>query len=270
MVYCKVYHFGVPLACARFGTGIMYSDPALFQTPRIASEMVRNVVNDRIATTYQAVRELIVHGQLAPGTRIVEADIAERLEVSRTPVRSALQRLQQEGYITQTTGQRKSRAMVAPLTKDDAAELFGIVGEVEGLAARRAAAIDWETREGFVRELRNTNEMLLAAISSGQPDKNLVFELDADFHLQYVRAGSGPRLLALHNAVKPQAERYVRLYITFLLDRIGESISEHDVTMAAIERGDPDAAQQAVQVNWRHAAARLASVIESMGERGSW
>jgi DNA-binding GntR family transcriptional regulator len=227
-------------------------------------------VEDRITHSYQAVRELIVRGQLAPGTRIVEADVAERLKVSRTPVRSALQRLQQEGYIVLSPERRKSRAVVAPLTMEDADELFGIVGEVEGLAARRAAGRDQEDRERLVGELKGINHDLLACVSNGNPDKNRIFDLDAAFHRLYVRAGAGPRLLALHDAIKPQAERYIRLYINFLVDRIADSVDEHIETVVALQEGDPDRAQRAVQVNWRQAAARLATVIDSMGEMGSW
>ncbi|MFB6240160.1 MAG: GntR family transcriptional regulator, partial [Gemmatimonadota bacterium] len=56
-------------------------------------------MSDRSGETYTRLRELIVRGQLAPGSRIIETDVAERLGVSRTPVRSALQRLEQEGFI---------------------------------------------------------------------------------------------------------------------------------------------------------------------------
>jgi DNA-binding GntR family transcriptional regulator len=226
--------------------------------------------DDRISHSYQAVRELIVRGQLAPGTRIVEADVAERLKVSRTPVRSALQRLQQEGYILLSPERRKSRAIVAPLTKEDAEELFGIVGEIEGLAARRAAAGAVEGRKRLVGELKGMNHDLLACVSTGEPDKNRIFDLDSAFHRLYVRAGAGPRVLALHDAIKPQAERYIRLYINFLVDRISDSVDEHIETVVAIEQGDADRAQRAVQVNWRQAAARLATVIDSIGEMGSW
>ncbi|HET7564995.1 MAG TPA: GntR family transcriptional regulator, partial [Gemmatimonadaceae bacterium] len=59
----------------------------------------RGTRGDRIAHAYEQLRTLIVHGRLAPGSRVIESDIAERLGVSRTPVRSALHRLQQEGYI---------------------------------------------------------------------------------------------------------------------------------------------------------------------------
>ena len=160
--------------------------------------------------------------------------------------------------------------MVAPLTKEDASELFSIVGAVEGLAARRAAEADAKARKRLVTQLKEINHDLFASASAGRPDRDRIFNLDSLFHRTYVEAGAGARLLALHDAVKPQAERYVRLYINSLLDRIAESVDEHVVTVTAIEAGDPEAAQQAVNVNWRNADKRLAIVIENMGERGSW
>ncbi len=70
------------------------------------------------------IRELIVHGRLSPGSWIVEADIARHLSMSRTPVRSALHWLQREGYVIEHKNARKSRMVVAPLTKEDAEELY--------------------------------------------------------------------------------------------------------------------------------------------------
>src|SRR5215216_4594950 len=89
---------------------------------------------------YERLRELIIDGRLAPGTRIVETEVAERLGVSRTPVRGALQRLQQEGYVVDSPTLQQTRPTVAPLTSDDARELFMLVGALEGLAAFRLAS----------------------------------------------------------------------------------------------------------------------------------
>jgi DNA-binding GntR family transcriptional regulator len=70
--------------------------------------------------------------------------------------------------------------------------------------------------------------------------------------------------------VKPQAERYIRMYISMLTSDIRASVAEHDAIIAAIEAGKADDAQAAVQTNWRHAAERSGKVIEVAGERGSW
>jgi DNA-binding GntR family transcriptional regulator len=122
----------------------------------------------------------------------------------------------------------------------------------------------------LARRLHAINRELLDASSRDDPDGRSIFDLDQRFHRTYVEAGAGPRLLALHDAVKPQGERYIRLYISALVDEIGTSVDEHDTTIRTIEAGEADKAQHAVRTNWRNAADRLSRVISSMGERGAW
>ncbi len=217
---------------------------------------------------YERLRELIVHGRLAPGSRLIETDVANRLGLSRTPIRSALQRLMQEGYIFDTRNGRQSRPYVSPLTKDDAGELLHIVGEIEGLAAWRAASLD--TRPALVAELNAINAQMLAEARLSKPSRERLFQLDNTFHRAYVRAGAGPRLLVLNESIKPQAERYIRLYIDALIDQIAVSVAEHESIVSAIASGDADRAQATVRTNWRNAAERLSGVIARAGELGSW
>src|SRR5712692_9029958 len=87
-------------------------------------------------TAFLAIRELIVSGRLAPGSWIVEGDLTSVLQMSRTPIRAALQWLQHEGYVVARGTGSKSKMMVAPLTLSDARELYGIVGRIEGMAGR--------------------------------------------------------------------------------------------------------------------------------------
>lgn len=235
-----------------------------------AADSSRAKTRDRSLHTYQQLRELIVHGRLAPGTRIVETDLADRLGVSRTPVRAALQRLQQEGYIRAPSSGRKSKPTVSPLTQEDAREIFHIVGEVEGLAARWAAEQADGPRAELVAELQRTNAAYLRMATTPGADPNELFALDTHFHRHYTEGGAGPRLLALHDAIKPQAERYIRLYIAVLTEEISTSVREHQVIVDAIAAGEPDSAQLAVQSNWRNAAVRLRKAIQTAGERGSW
>jgi DNA-binding GntR family transcriptional regulator len=225
---------------------------------------------DRVTRVYHQLRELIVRGRMAPGARIIETDVAGRLGVSRTPVRGALQRLQQEGYILASGTGQQSRLSVAPLTKEDARELFAIVGEIEGLGARWSAELDEDPRSTVVADLRGHNDQLAQIAAQQRPDHQAVFDLDQDFHRRYVEGAAGPRLLTLHDAIKPQTERYVRLYISALVDEIGTSVREHVVIIDAIAAGEGEAAQSAVRSNWRNAANRLSRVIDSLGERGTW
>lgn len=225
---------------------------------------------DGSAQAYVHLRELIVNGRLAPGGRVIESELAERLGTSRTPVRSALHRLQGEGYVVARRGGRRTLLTVAPLTREDGRELFWIVGELEALAASWVARGDGGPRDQVAQALRRTNQELLAACEADAPDPARLFELHTRFHQTYVDACGGPRVQAMHAVVKPQAERYRRLYSTALGGHIHASLAEHEAIVRAMAGGDPQAAELAVKANWRNAAERLARVIERVGERGSW
>ena len=222
-----------------------------------------------VSLVYEELRGLIVWGQLAPGARIAERVVAERLGLSRTPVRSALHRLQQEGYIALAGRGADQRLIVAPLTAEDGRELFLIVGHLEGLAARMTAGLPKPRRDQIVTRLRALNRDL-AVESRKQTAINRIFDLDMRFHATYVEHVGGPRIVALHRAIKPQTERYVRLYVSTLLNELPKSVKEHDVIVRAIARGDGAGAQSAVETNWHNAANRLAKVIAEHGERGIW
>jgi DNA-binding GntR family transcriptional regulator len=236
----------------------------------VPTEEAGNARGESIARAYEQLRELIVWGRLSPGSRIVESDIADRLGVSRTPTRSALHRLQQEGYVTAIDRAKERRLIVAPLTQQDARELFHIVGQLEALAAREAATLPAAQRTVVVGTLRRFNDDLAEAARAPRPDPLRIFDLDTGFHRTYVEGGAGPRLLALHDAIKPQAERYIRLYISSLVDEITTSVAEHDDIVRNIDGGNALGAQHAVDTNWRNAAVRLSKVIGTLGERGSW
>jgi DNA-binding GntR family transcriptional regulator len=222
-----------------------------------------------ILIAFEKIRELVVHGRLSPGTWVVEGDLAERLNMSRTPVRSALHLLQREGYILERRISNKSRMMVAPLTKEDAAELYSIVGRVEGLAGRQLSALPKARSSQIVQTLRMLNQQLRKIIK----DRDLagdIFEIDRRFHRVIVSSGAGPRLSKLHQAIEPQAERYWRLYASSIIDNLHLSIAEHDEIIDAILEGNPDAIEAALQKNWGNGYTRLEKVIEMFGERGSW
>ena len=224
---------------------------------------------ESVNRAYDQLRELIVHGRLAPGSRIIESDIADRLGLSRTPTRSALHRLQQEGYVVALDRTKERRLHVSPLTQSDAMELFQIVGQLEGLAARAVAERPGAERARIVTRLRALNADLGLAGRASPADPRQLFDLDVAFHNTYLEV-VGPRLLSLHSAVRPQAERYARLYVNSLADEIATSVLEREEINRCIESGDPDAAELAAASNWRNAARRLAQVIDTHGERGSW
>jgi len=223
-----------------------------------------------VDTAFQQIRDLIVHGRMAPGTWIVEGDLCEHLQMSRTPVRGALYLLQREGYVIEHRSSSKSRMIVAPLTKEDANELYPIIGRIEGLAGRRAAMLPQRERDELAGKLKQVNEKLDRIARERSYHGPDIFDLDHEFHRLMVAAGSGPRLSTLHQAIEPQTERYWRLYASSIINELYVSVIEHEEIIAALLEGDPDRLERALSNNWVNGCKRLAKVIDVFGERGSW
>jgi len=223
-----------------------------------------------LVTAFREIRELIVHGKMSPGTWIVEADLAERLNMSRTPVRAALHWLQREGYVIEHRNVSKSRMIVAPLTKEDANELYTIIGHVEGIAGRGLAQQSQSARLEIAQKLTKINKRLLAIADGRGGEPGEIFELDRDFHNLIVEAGAGARLSTLHAAIVPQAERYWRLYASSILNDLHRSVQEHARIITGVVPGDADEVEKGLQDNWLKGAERLGHVIDIFGERGSW
>jgi DNA-binding GntR family transcriptional regulator len=222
-----------------------------------------------VLTALHQVRELIVQGKLSPGTWIVEGELAKRLHLSRTPARAALQWLQQEGYVRVHRTANKSRMIVSPLTKEDANELYAVIGRLEGLAGRKTAALPKAERAPIAQKLKDLNHTLEEIL--GNPSRQAeIFDIDRDFHRLIVESGAGPRLKSLHKTIEPQVERYWRLYASSIIGNLQLSIDEHNEIIAALLAGDADRMERALQTNWSKGCERLAHVIDVFGERGSW
>lgn len=219
---------------------------------------------------YEALRKLIIEGRLSPGSRIIEAELVERLHLSRTPIRAALDGLHRDGYVHSIGSHRRSRLIVAPLTREDARELYTIVGRLEGLCARQAAELPRQQRERLAADLTQLNLRLKEQASAEPPKAHQVYKLDIDFHAAVVEAGAGPRLMVIHRAVKPQIERYWRLYASSMLVHPEDSVMEHERIIHAIRNGNADAAERSIQFNWENGATRLSRMISVYGERGIW
>jgi DNA-binding GntR family transcriptional regulator len=219
---------------------------------------------------YEQTRELIAIGRLAPGARIIESDLADHLQISRTPVRGALKRLQQEGWLVGSGSGKQLRLSVSPLTEDDARELFDIIGTLEGLAARRAASLSPAERSVLVQELRAINDTLRDEAASPRSDPTRVYQLHSAFHVHLVAAIHAPRLQVLHEAIKPQAYRYRQAYSVALVAVTATAAAEHAALLLDIQAGDSVRAEAAARANWSNAAERMAGIIRTWGEKGSW
>jgi DNA-binding GntR family transcriptional regulator len=148
--------------------------------------------HDRI---YEILLREIVEGGLAPGTRLVEGRLAERLGVSRTPLREALFRLHQEGFVLTSAGRGFS---VKPLDDKEARELFPILSALEGLALSMAGpllALDVEALREANRALAPLSRRPLAAIDADTAFHELLLRRCPNASLLEMIAGVRRRLL---------------------------------------------------------------------------
>ena len=219
------------------------------------------------ARAFSELRQLIVCGALPPGSWVAESHVAERLGLSRAPVRAALQRLQQEGYVVSQETARRGRVLIAPLTHADARELYAIAGHLEALAGTFVGALPADKRAKLADDLTALNAEMQAIASRQPADPRRIFDVDKAFHTAIVAAAGGSRLKALHQSVIPQAERYWRLYI---ITELHVSVAEHDEIIRATRDGDADAIAAGLRRNWDNGFERLGRLIEMFGERGSW
>jgi DNA-binding GntR family transcriptional regulator len=239
--------------------------------------MIETVHTDRprarqevTASAYGRLRDLIVSGRLAPGAPLIETDLSKRLGVSRTPVRGALQRLQQEGFVCAVSVGQMLRVVVAPLTADDMREVFLMAGALEAAGARLAAGLPAEQRRMLVAEMERLNADLRTASESRPPDLVRAQDLHVRLHRAFSLAAAGPRLRAELEVLQPQAERYERIYTSAVIFAFEESIDEHAAIISAVAAGRADAAEDAVSRNWRGCVRRYRQVVTILGERGNW
>mgnify|MGYP006280073353 CR=1 FL=1 len=225
----------------------------------------------RVDDTYGRLRGLIVRGQIAPGSRIIETEVADRLGVSRTPVSAALKRLVQEGVVeSDRRNGGHSRRRITPLTSENAHELMYLIGSLEGLAARWVADFEDGRRRRILDDLRALNDRMRSEAKTDPASPAPFFGIDAEFHRAFVEAGGGPRLLRLHESYRPQAERYFLHYVVNQQYSLDRSLEEHEEMIEAMRTGDPDLAENVVQRNWQKAEERLQRAIDRAGERGNW
>jgi DNA-binding GntR family transcriptional regulator len=185
---------------------------------------------------YTLILDGIEAGTWRPGDRLVESELAERLGVSRTPVREALQRLETQGMLT-----RDGRSlMVASLDHSQLAELYAVRGTLEGLAARLAArhASDEEVRvlQGMVTEDR--------ALIGGDP--RALSRANKRFHRQIHLASHNRFLIQqldlVHRAMALMANT------SFAAEgRDQQGLAEHDRIAAAIAARDGEMAEAALR-----------------------
>ena len=184
---------------------------------------------------YELILDAIDTGLYRPGDRLVENELADRFGVSRTPIREALQRLETQSLLT-----RDGRSLiVASLDHNQLAELYVVRGELEGLAARLAA------RHATPEEIRVLSDML-AADQALIDDPDALSRANRRFHKQ-IHLASHNRFLVRQLDLVHRSMALLASTSISAEGRPQDTLAEHSEIVAAIQAGDGDAADRALQ-----------------------
>jgi DNA-binding GntR family transcriptional regulator len=180
---------------------------------------------------YDRIRDAIVAGRFRPNQRLVETEIAEEMEISRTPVRESLQRLASEGLVR---GGRHGW-VVHEHTLDEIREIYETRSALEGYAARLAA-----------ERLSDEDVERIAAIhDEADPamSREELVEVNARFHDAILDGCGNRRLLDL---IARNREFYFnrRLALNYTGGHVHESLTGHERILDALRRRDGDAAEE--------------------------
>ena len=153
---------------------------------------------------YEELKRQILVGEIAPGTRMMEVDLAEDMGVSRTPVREAIRKLEKEGLVTI---EPRRGAYASDISIKDMLDVLEVRQNLEGMAAALAARkVTEEEKRDFIR----ANEEYKKAILSGNTDE--IIKNDEHFHQLIVNYRDNKTLTQLLSQVQELALRFRYIY----------------------------------------------------------
>jgi DNA-binding GntR family transcriptional regulator len=207
---------------------------------------------------YDALRSAIINSLLRPGDRLNIDELAERLGVSLTPVRGAIQQLATEGLVEIRP---RSGTFVASLTVQDVDETFRIRCALECLAARDAIH---KFSDRDVRHLRELLRALKKQVRS-EEDRAAHDKNNTELHNTIIRASGNRRLQDMYDGLNAHL-RIARIHAGHndWVARVRKEQAEHEAIVAAIERRDPTALEKALT---QHIHRAKDDMIKALRER---
>ena len=195
----------------------------------------------------------ILSGKYKSGQQLTELGLTKEIGVSRTPIRSALHRLSEEGLVELTPNRR---VVVLGVTKDDVVDTYKIRMRLEGLASRLCTELIDEEKMSKLCEVVELSEFYIA-----KQNHEKIKELDTEFH-HIIYEASANRMLAkilgdLHKKIKV----YRKASLSFG-ERVEKSIAEHREILEAIKKGDADEAERLTSLHIENAMTNVLASLE--------
>jgi len=210
---------------------------------------------------YAAIRAHLLSGAVKAGEQLTEDQLAQITGVSRTPVREAVRRLEDELLLVRSD---TKRLFVADWSRDDIEEMFALRQMLECHAAERAAQ---RLSREQIADLEALNQGLKAAVEQSAPDVARFLDANRAFHEVIIDAAHSPRLGQLL-ARLVEAPVVLRTARTYTQDDLRQSARDHDELIAAFAARDPDWARAVMGSHLRRAFHTFARAVgPAAGER---
>ena len=203
---------------------------------------------------YGQLKEEILENRMPPGFQALEQDLALRMNMSRTPIREALIRLQEEGLV-EVIPRRGMR--VLPLSPSDMREIYEVLACIESEAAAMIAKRKPNRKElgGLERATADMEKAL------EKDDLDAWARADTRYHRELVRLCNNERLANIANTLMDQAHR-VRMFTLRLREKPVRSTQEHRDQVQAFLEGHPDKVRDIYREHREHAAVELMSILQ--------
>lgn len=183
---------------------------------------------------FNTLRDAILKGELDPGEHLMEVQLANRLGVSRTPIREAIRQLETEGLVVMTP---RKGAVVAEITQKDLTDVLEVRKTLEELAVELACN---KITKDEIQQLRDCDDRFCDALKNNE--LTVIADIDEQFHDIIYEATGNKRLIQLLNNLRQQMYRYRLEYIKD--DNKWDVLKEeHKKLVRAIEEKDIDTAK---------------------------
>ena len=216
----------------------------------VASLAERRLLHEEVV---DRLRDMIVQGELAPETKLNERVLAERLGISRTPLREAIKYLASEGLVELLPNRG---AVVAALRPRKVREIFAVLGALEALAGELACR---NATDADIAEIRALHYQMLAHHARGELAP--YFRCNQQIHIRIVACSGNDTLAQLHRSLNAHVRR-ARYMANLSQERWNAAVREHEEILAALSARDGARLQALLR---EHLAKKLALVMEALG-----
>lgn len=203
---------------------------------------------------FNTLRKAILRGNLEPGERLREIHLADKLGVSRTPIREAIRKLELEGLVVMIP---RKGAVVAEITEKSLRDVLEVRRALEALAVRLACE---KILDAEVEELKVAAERFEEALETG--DVTAFAEADVRFHDIIYRATDNQRLIQLLYNLREQMYRYRVEYLK-REDAHETLLEEHQAIIETIEKRDVSKAVEAVRTHIDNQVVAVSDTIRT-------